>query len=115
MIADLYEKATGSALAFHTTRSWLTGWTEEKKVSISPQTKLKYEQIVREFLDHLKEKADAPIDGIVDGDLIGFRNSLARAGHSGSTHHARPDELPPRETSSPRNASNIKSLTTAAE
>jgi integrase len=85
VIADLYEKATGSALAFHTARSWLTGWTEEKKVSISPRTELKYEQIVREFLDHLKEKADAPINGIVDGDLIGFRNSLARAGHSAST------------------------------
>ena len=85
VIADLYEKATGSALAFHTARSWLTGWLEEKKVSISPRTKLKYEQIVREFLDHLQEKADAPINGIVDGDLISFRNSLARAGHSAST------------------------------
>src|SRR6266566_8773294 len=85
VIADLYEKATGSALAFHSARSWLTEWLEEKKVSISPRTKLKYEQIVREFLDHLKEKADAPINGIVDGDLISFRNSLARAGHSAST------------------------------
>ena len=28
VIADLYEKATGSALAFHTARSWLTGWIE---------------------------------------------------------------------------------------
>jgi integrase len=85
VIADLYEKATGSALAFHSARSWLTGWIEEKKVSISPRTKLKYEQIAREFLDHLKQKADAPINGIVDGDLISFRNSLARAGHSAST------------------------------
>jgi integrase len=85
VIADLYEKATGSVLAFHTARSWLTGWIEEKKVSISPRTKLKYEQIVREFIDHLKEKADVPINGIVDGDLISFRNSLARAGHSPAT------------------------------
>jgi integrase len=85
VIADLYEKATGSALAFHTARSWLTGWIEEKKVSISPRTKLKYEQIVREFINHLREKADRPINGIVDGDLISFRNSLARSGHSAST------------------------------
>src|SRR5438874_3332892 len=85
VIADLYEKATGSVLAFHTARSWLTGWIEEKKLSISARTKLKYEQIVREFLSHLKEKADAPLQVIVDGDLISFRNSLARAGHSAST------------------------------
>jgi integrase len=85
VIADLYEKATGSTLAFHTARSWLTGWIEEKKVGISPRTKLKYEQIIKEFLAHLKQKADAPINGIVDGDLISFRNSLTRAGHSAST------------------------------
>jgi integrase len=85
VIADLYEVATGSALAFHTARSWLTGWIEEKKLSISPRTKLKYQQVVREFLAHLKQKADAPLQGIVDGDLISFRNSLARAGHSAST------------------------------
>ena len=85
VISDLYEVATGSALASHTARSWLTGWIEEKKVSISPRSRLKYEQIVREFLAHLKQKADAPLQAIVDGDLISFRNSLARAGHSAST------------------------------
>ena len=53
MISDLYEVATGSALASHTARSWLTGWIEEKKVSISPRSRLKYSQIVREFLAHL--------------------------------------------------------------
>jgi integrase len=54
-------------------------------VSISPRSRLKYEQIVREFLAHLKQKADAPLQAIVDGDLISFRNSLARAGHSPNT------------------------------
>ena len=85
VISDLYEVATGSALASHTARSWLTGWIEEKKVSISPRSRLKYEQIVREFLAHLKQKVDAPLQAIADGDLISFRNSLARAGHSAST------------------------------
>src|SRR5438552_14465273 len=56
VLSDLYEVATGSALAFHTPRSWLTGWIEEKKLSISPRSRLKYSQIVREFLSHLKQK-----------------------------------------------------------
>jgi integrase len=85
VISDLYEVATGSALAYHSARSWLTGWIEEKKVSISPRSHLKYDQIVREFLAHLKQKADTPLQAIVDGDLISFRNSLARAGHSANT------------------------------
>ena len=85
VISDLYEVATGNALASHTARSWLTGWIEEKKVSISPRSRLNNEQIIREPLAHLKQKADAPLQAIADGDLISFRNSLARAGHSAST------------------------------
>jgi integrase len=85
VIAEIYEQATGSGLAFHTARSWLTDWLEEKKINTSPRTIMKYEQIVREFIDHLKEKADAPLTAIVDGNLISFRNSLARAGHSPAT------------------------------
>src|SRR5437899_12623022 len=33
VIAALYEKTNGSALAFHTARSWLNAWIEHKKDS----------------------------------------------------------------------------------
>ncbi len=85
VLSEIYEQATGNPLHFYTPRTWLTGWIEEKKVSVSPRTKLKYEQIVREFIDHLGQKAGGTLSGIVDGDLISFRNSLSRAGHSPAT------------------------------
>lgn len=85
VITEIYEQATGKPLHFRTARSWLTGWIEGKKVSISPHTKLKYEQIVREFIEHLGKKADAQLNQIVDDDLISFRNSLTRSGHSPAT------------------------------
>src|SRR4029077_5741609 len=59
VIAEIYSQATGKPLHFRTARSWLNGWLEEKKVSISPRTFSKYEQFVREFLAHLGKRADA--------------------------------------------------------
>jgi len=85
VLAEIYEKATGKPLHFRTVRSWLTGWLEEKKIGTSARTLMKYQQIVREFLDHLGPRADAMLAEIVDDDLKSFRNSLARAGHSAST------------------------------
>src|SRR5205823_11779083 len=41
VLSEIYEQATGNPLYFHTARTWLTGWIEEKKVSVSPRTKLK--------------------------------------------------------------------------
>jgi len=86
VIAEIYEQATGRSLHFQTARSWLNGWVEDKKhEKVSERTLLKYEQIVREFLAHLGERADAALNEIVDEDLKGFRNALARSGHSAST------------------------------
>jgi len=71
---------------FRTARSWLNEWIEDKKnEKVSERTSLKYEQIVREFLSHLGNKADEMLNQIVDGDLKSFRNALARSGHSAST------------------------------
>src|SRR6266566_6029706 len=85
VLAEIYEKATGKPLHFRTARSWLTGWLEEKRVSVSPRTHPKYEQFVREFLAHLGRRADAMLAEIVDDDLKSFRNSLTRSGHSPAT------------------------------
>jgi integrase len=85
VLAEIYEQATGKPLHFRTARSWLNGWLEEKRVSISPRTFLKYEQIVREFIAHLEKRADSLLNEIVDDDLKSFRNSLSRSGHSPAT------------------------------
>jgi integrase len=85
VIAEIYEQATGKPLHFRTARSWLTSWLEEKRVSVSPRTFMKYEQFVREFIAHLDKRADAMLNEIVDDDLKAFRNSLTRSGHSPAT------------------------------
>jgi integrase len=86
VIAEIYKQATGKPLHYVTARSWLNQWIEDKKSEkVSERTLLKYEQIVREFLGHLGNKADEMLSQVADADLKAFRNSLARAGHSPST------------------------------
>jgi hypothetical protein len=86
VIAEIYEQATHKSLHFRTVRSWLAGWIEDKKhEKASERTLLKYEQIAKEFLAHLGQRADAALNEIVDDDVKSFRNALARSGHSAST------------------------------
>lgn len=86
VIAEIYEQATHKPLHFRTVRSWLAGWIEDKKhEKASERTLLKYEQIAKEFLAHLGQRADAALNEIVDDDVKSFRNALARSGHSAST------------------------------
>jgi integrase len=86
VISEIYEQATGKSLHFETPRSLLTGWIEDKRhEKAAARTLLKYEQIAREFLAHLGNKAEDNLNQVTDGDLKSFRNSLARAGHSAST------------------------------
>src|SRR6266511_628868 len=86
VIAEIYEQATGKALAFRTTRAWLDEWIKDKESEkVSERTLLKYRQLSREFLDHLGSKADDTLNQLTDGDVKAFRNALARSGHSAST------------------------------
>ncbi len=86
VIAEIYEQATGKPMHFRTARSWLNEWIEDKKSeNVSDRTLLKYEQIIREFLAHLGQKADEMLNQISDADVKSFRNALSRSGHSAST------------------------------
>jgi integrase len=86
VVSEIYEQATGKSLHWRTVRSWLNQWIEDKKSEkVSERTLLKYEQIVREFLGHLGNKADEMLSQVADADLKAFRNALARSGHSPAT------------------------------
>jgi integrase len=86
VLGEIYEQATGKPLHFRTVRAWLDKWIEDKKSEkVAERTLLKYEQIVREFLAHLGNKADELLNHVADDDLKSFRNALARSGHSAST------------------------------
>lgn len=81
-VSQLVEQSTGEPLQFHTARAWLEEWLAGKKATTTERTRLKYEQYVREFIDSLGFKADAPLDGLSPRDVRIFRDALLRSGHS---------------------------------
>jgi integrase len=86
VVSEIYEQATKKPLHWRTVRAWLDKWIEDKKSEkVAARTLLKYEQIAREFLAHLRNRADEMLNQVTDDDLKSFRNALARAGHSAST------------------------------
>lgn len=81
-VSQLVEQSTGEPLQYHTARAWLDEWLAGKKGVTTARTRLKYEQYVREFLESMGERANAPLAAISPRDLRAFRDALARAGHS---------------------------------
>ena len=85
VLSEIHEQATGEPLNFFTCGQWLDEWVEGKTGATSERTLLKYRQICRDFIDHLGERAKAPINAISQRDVRSFRDSLAKTGLSPST------------------------------
>ena len=81
-VSQIVEQATGAPLQFHTAGAWLDEWLAGKKGVTTERTRMKYEQYVGEFRASLRERANAPLNAISPRDVRGFRDALARAGHS---------------------------------
>src|SRR5215472_4893338 len=85
VISDIYELAVGEPLHFLTAKGYLNEWVERKKSETEPRTYLKYSQTVREFLDHVGNKAGRLLREIAAADIRSWRDKLKRDGHSAPT------------------------------
>src|SRR5207253_2590046 len=53
--------------------------------AVEERTLKKYRQVTNEFLAHLGDRADRPVEGISSKDVRSFRDKLAQEGHSPHT------------------------------
>jgi integrase len=65
-------------------RSWATDWLAGKR-KLSKASRLGYEQAVREFLEFLGGRQNAPIESITERDIDGFVDHLLKDSRSAST------------------------------
>jgi integrase len=65
-------------------KSWLEDWLKGKR-NISKASRAGYEQAVREFLEFLGMRANAPIESINEKDINAFVDHLRKDGRSAST------------------------------
>jgi integrase len=84
LISEISEVSTGKPLASYTAKAWFEHWLKLKKAR-SPRTLVRYEQVVRDFLSSLGQRADLWLHQITSDDVLAYRDSITAAGKSART------------------------------
>jgi site-specific recombinase XerD len=85
ILAEMVQFSSGEALTSYTAESWLEEWLKNKTGGTSEATLVRYKQVVRDFLAHLKARAKVSLAAITPGDIVSFRDNLREGGRAVST------------------------------
>ena len=85
ILAEMVQFSSGEALTSYTAESWLEEWLKNKTGGTSEATLVRYKQVVRDFLTHLKARAKVSLSAITPGDIVSFRDNLREGGRAVST------------------------------
>jgi len=84
LISEISEVSTGKPLASYTVKAWFEHWLKLKKAR-SPKTLARYEQVVRDFLSSLGQRAELWLHQITSDDVLAYRDSITDAGKTTRT------------------------------
>lgn len=76
-IADIFAISNQDTLPTATTRQYLEGWMQKKRLEVSENSLPSYQTAVDEFIKHLGAKASKLLDAITARDVVDFRSKLA--------------------------------------
>jgi integrase len=85
VINAIMEHAGHEPVTFYKIEDWMNEWLSDKKRSSEKTTVLKYEPIIRRFLEHLGPKAKAGLATLTPANIRSFRNLLHGEGRAAST------------------------------
>lgn len=81
----IYELGVGRKIHFHTIKSWLEWWIENKAKTKREGTAKRYEGTVKAFLNVLRDRADLDVRHLSQVDAEAFRNFLVKSGKANRT------------------------------
>ena len=85
ILAEMVQFSSGEVLTSYTADSWLVEWLKNKTGGTSEATLVRYKQVMRDFLAHLKARAKVSLAVITPGDVVSFRDKLREDGRAVST------------------------------
>lgn len=85
ILADILAFSSGETLHHFTCKAWLDEWIANKTGGASANTITRYKQVTRDFLEHLGDRATAPLASITPGDLVSFRDKIRKEGRAATT------------------------------
>jgi len=85
LINDLLTAAGQDTLDAVTNRDWCDNWRKSKAGAVKERSRMKYEQVSRNWLAFLNGKADKPLEAVGKSDAIAYRDRLAKEGLAART------------------------------
>lgn len=76
VVAELYERCTGTPLHFKSIAEYFSNWLQNKQGSTKDATFAKYKQIAESFLSVMGKRAQAPLTGVTPLDVQRWRDSF---------------------------------------
>lgn len=76
VLADIYLTVNNEVLPSSSTKEFLTGWAEKRRIDTAPRTHRAYAQIVRDFLASLGVKAERDISQVSKSDITKYRDEV---------------------------------------
>jgi integrase len=85
VLSATLERVTGETIHAPSIREWLDQWLKSRQGTASDTTLMKYNQVIRDFTQHLGRKADVRLEAISPADFISFRDKLLDEGRTPQT------------------------------
>src|SRR5262245_7212139 len=85
LIGQVVAHTTGRNLPHFTVRAWFDKWLGEKEKTKADKTLDRYQQVIRDFLSSLGERAELPLHQITWLDVEQYRDKITAAGKSNRT------------------------------
>ena len=84
--AEIYERAAGKPLNFHTLGQWLDQWMKNTTATVDARTLTDYQTVVGDFRAFLGEqRTGGPLAAVTPDDVTSFRDELKSRGIAPST------------------------------
>jgi integrase len=87
VLRTFHEELGGEGFEKRSLRVFCAEWLEEKEPSVSDSTKKFYRKTVEKLLEYFGERAEQPITEVTPGDLVRFRNTLAKQTSPSTVNH----------------------------
>ena len=85
LINDLLTAAGQDTLNAVTHRAWCDDWKASKAGSVKERSRMKYDQVSRDWLNFLNGKADKPLEAVGKAEAVAFRDRLTKEGLASRT------------------------------
>jgi integrase len=83
----LHEEISGQMVQRKTVRAYFAEWLATKEAETAPRTQVFYRTSAAKFIAFLDQRAEEPLNELTRGDIVAYRNFLAKTLSARSTNH----------------------------